>query len=129
MEYSKNRLGAVQFLFSLNFQENFDENNLTVFCQNEKLNLSEVKVLVQGTLTNQPEIDKIAKINLNNVPSWDKMDSVLKSILRIAIFELNFGAITKKIIISEYNKIAASFFGDSEAGLVTAILNKVVSAP
>jgi transcription termination factor NusB len=127
--YSKNRLGAVQFLFALEFGDASKLEDLKIFCNKEKLNFNEVEKLVKGVLDEREQLDTIIKNNLKQIESWNRMDAVLKNILRTALFEFNLDTKIKKIIVSEYNQMAGSFWGASEAGLVTAILNKVTLAP
>lgn len=129
LPYSKSRLGAVQYIYSLNFESSFSEEGCKAFCASYDLDFEPVFKLCQGVLQNQAAIDETIKSALTDQNSFSRLDKVLLATMRAAVYEIVFHLAPKKVVISEYNKIAASFFDDKEAGLVTAVLNHLTEAP
>ncbi|HXV23028.1 MAG TPA: transcription antitermination factor NusB [Alphaproteobacteria bacterium] len=80
--------------------------------------------LVAGVDQNQSELDRSIVGVLT--PDWplERIDTVLRSILRAGAFELAFRPDTPaKVVISEYVAIADSFFCGREPALVNGVLD------
>lgn len=80
--------------------------------------------LVRGTRENNEQIDRHLRAVLDRRYSLDRIEMVLRAILRTAAYELMYQGMTPApIIISQYVEIAHGFFAEHEPGLVNAILN------
>jgi len=83
--------------------------------------------IVAGTLEFEAQIDE--RINANLSAEWkrERMSQVLLAILQCALFELFFYKETPKhkIVIDEYTRLTARFFGDAEVNFVHGILQKL----
>jgi len=80
--------------------------------------------LVSGAGARQPEIDR--QIAAALTPEWpiDRLDAVLRAILRAGACELALCTdLPPKVTISEYMAVADSFFGAREPALVNAVLD------
>jgi N utilization substance protein B len=71
----------------------------------------------------QESIDQLIRSNLIEKYSFNKLDRVIKAILRLAAAELlYYGDVPAKVVIDEYVSITKAFYESSEAGFI----NKVV---
>lgn len=82
--------------------------------------------LVAGVGENRPELDR--RISSVLTPDWplERLDAVLRSILRAGAFELAHRDQTPVgVVISEYMAIADSFFSGREPALVNGVLDGI----
>ncbi len=70
-------------------------------------------------------IDDTISPNLKKHNSVDKLNLLLKSILRCATCELYYYRTPFKVVIDEYTKITKDFFSIAETNFVNAILDKI----
>ena len=80
---------------------------------------------MKGTSKNQKKIDDLISLNLKN---WklSRIESLVRSILRISIYELLYETtVPKKVIFNEYIEIAKFFFDGEESSLINAVLDAV----
>ena len=133
---SSSRLFAVQILYEMELngksfeviQKRFSDD---YFSELEKINnqgkpnKSYIEKLVKGTSINQKKIDDLISLNLKN---WklSRIESLVRSILRISIYELLYETtVPKKVIFNEYIEIAKFFFDGEESSLINAVLDAV----
>ena len=82
--------------------------------------------LVTGVGQNRPDLDR--RIVGVLTPDWplERLDSVLRSILRAGAFELAHHPQTPaRVVISEYMAITDSFFSGREPALVNGVLDAI----
>jgi N utilization substance protein B len=82
--------------------------------------------LVTGVGQNRPDLDR--RIAGVLTPDWplERLDTVLRSILRAGAFELSHHPQTPaKVVISEYMAITASFCSGREPALVNGVLDGI----
>lgn len=82
--------------------------------------------LVTGVGQNRAELDR--RITGVLTPDWplERLDSVLRSILRAGAFELGHQPDTPaRVVISEYMAITDSFFSGREPALVNGVLDSI----
>lgn len=82
--------------------------------------------LVEGTSALREDIDR--GISTALTPDWplDRLEIILRSILRAAVYELLARPeVPAKVIISEYLDIAHAFFAGKEPGLVNGVLDRL----
>lgn len=71
------------------------------------------------------DLDTIIRTNISQKIDYDRLELVLKCILKVGIAEFYANPrLDTPIIISEYVDITRSFFDESEAGIVNALLDK-----
>lgn len=133
---SSSRLFAVQILYEMELngksfeviQKRFSDD---YFSELEKINnqgkpnKSYIEKLVKGTSKNQKKIDDLISLNLKN---WklSRIESLVRSILRVSIYELLYETtVPKKVIFNEYIEIAKFFFDGEESSLINAVLDAV----
>ena len=133
---SSSRLFAIQILYEMELngksfeviQKNFSNNYYTELekINNQgKPNKSYIEKLVKGASKNQKIIDDLISLNLKN---WklSRIESLVRSILRISIYELLYEInVPKKVIFNEYIEITKFFFDGEESSLINAVLDAV----
>ena len=99
---SSSRLFAVQILYEMELNGKSFEVIQKINNQG-KPNKSYIEKLVKGTSKNQKKIDDLISLNLKN---WklSRIESLVRSILRISIYELLYETtVPKKVIFNENN--------------------------
>jgi len=82
--------------------------------------------LVTGTLARMEELDPIITDALT--PEWplDRLEVILRAILRAATFELVARIDTPaRVVITEYVDVAHAFFAGKEPGLANGVLDRI----
>ena len=134
---SLQRMLAVQILYQESINPNDDSFDIDETLKDtidvlkldklkKKSNLNFAKKIYSGVWSNNKSIDVDILLALGSSHDFKKFESLLKSILKAAVFELKYdNQLSKKIIISEYLKITDSFYANSEASLVNGILDNI----
>ncbi len=82
--------------------------------------------IVRGVGANGGELDEIIGGCLTKEWSLDRMDTVLRAILRAGCFELYaIPDIPPRVVISQYVDVANAFFEGKEPGFVNGLLDRV----
>ena len=82
--------------------------------------------LVRGVARRQGQIDKLISSALT--PSWplERLERVLRVILRCGVYELLMRPdIPPKVTIKEYVDLAGDFFSGDEPGMANAVLDRI----
>ncbi|MDD3287872.1 MAG: transcription antitermination factor NusB [Alphaproteobacteria bacterium] len=83
-------------------------------------------VVVRGVAENQVEIDEMLSGALSERFSVERIELLLKAILRAGTFELyKNSSVPSGIIINDYIDVTRTFFNGKEPGLVNAVLDKL----
>ena len=147
VEKTMSRLMAVQALYSQDAVEDVEETKELLHIDDEviaffketasinpetdepdsiKADKKFFKAIFEGAVENLDEIDSIIKEFLDSGWTIERIGSVLRSILRAAIYEMLYlDKAHANIIINEYVGITRSFFNDSETGFVNALLDSI----
>lgn len=85
--------------------------------------------LVSETVARQDDIDEMINANLDAAWHGDRLELIVRSILRAAIAEL-LGATEApaKVVVSEYVDITHAFYSGTEPKMVNAVLDKIAKA-
>jgi len=82
--------------------------------------------LVRGAASEMSDIDVIIQAHLSDDWQLDRIESVLRAILRVGIFEIKSVASTPvAVIINEYLDIARAFYDKKEVAFVNTVLDQV----
>jgi N utilization substance protein B len=82
--------------------------------------------IVEGVPAHQVEIDRAIAAALSAGWSLARVDSILRAILRAAVFELVARRdVPAKAAIDEYVAVAGAFFGGEEPGFVNGALDAI----
>ena len=87
------------------------------------------RAIIAGVPNRQAEIDRAIASCLSADWRLQRIDSILRAILRAAAFELvGRNDVPARVVIDEYIEIARRFFGDEECSFVNAVLDRLAHA-
>jgi len=82
--------------------------------------------VVRGTLARKTEIDEMLNGALGDKWTVERIEVLLRAVLRAGAFELlSFADIPAKVIINEYMDVANAFFTEGEPKMVNGVLDKL----
>ncbi len=82
--------------------------------------------LVRGVTERIPDLDGMIEPALSGRLSLNRLETLLRIILRAGTFELlTLGEIPAAVIINEYVDVAHAFFDEAEAAMVNGILDRL----
>ena len=82
--------------------------------------------VVRGVVANFEDIDTMLLGAMSEGWTIERLDSVLRAVLRAGIYELGWDEETPgAVIINEYVNITRTFFSDREPGFVNATLDSI----
>lgn len=87
-----------------------------------------VKEIAKGIKEKNEEITKIIAENLKTGWTIDRLSTVDLSLLKLAIYEINYKKVPFKIIINEAVNMAKKFGEDTSASFINGVLAKVVAS-
>lgn len=123
------RISAAQALFQQDFNKVTTARLILDFRQNYlEPNTDEILFaqLVDAAAERLPELDAIISANLSEGWTIERIDPVLRAILRVGIAELMvMPDVPARVVITEYVDVAHAFFGGKESGMVNGLLDKV----
>ena len=127
---SWSRILAVQALYQLSLNKDAKESKVIKdLIQNKESKNRADKIflskLVKETIKKKTKlVNEI--ISASNKSKFDKMETLLKVILKLGTCELfYFKNIPTNVSLSQYVKVGSSFLNDKEVGLINGILDKV----
>jgi N utilization substance protein B len=84
------------------------------------------RAIIAGVPHRQAAIDRAISLRLSRDWRLQRIDSILRAILRAAAFELIARHdVPARVIIDEYIEIARRFFGSDECAFVNAVLDRM----
>jgi N utilization substance protein B len=136
---SATRLAAIQALYALEVSGSAVDPVIADFVE-RRWALAEVpadaakpdeaflRTLVNGVVTNRPEIDVALEGALTGGWTLARLEILLQSILRAGAYELSAQPnVPAKVVINEYLEITHAFFAGKEPSLVNAVLDRMAS--
>jgi N utilization substance protein B len=82
--------------------------------------------IVSGVAKHQADLDTMIAGAVSERLSADRMEPLLKAILRAGVYELHHcPTVATGIIVNDYVDVTHGFFGAKEPGLVNAILDRL----
>jgi N utilization substance protein B len=82
--------------------------------------------LVRGTTAERDRLDDMLAAVLNDDWPIDRLERLLRILLRTAVYELSERLDTPvKVVITEYMNLAHSFFSEKEPSLVNGVLDRI----
>jgi N utilization substance protein B len=131
------RLAAVQGLYQIALTQENAETLIRRFRADPAVLLQEEQTIiavdvdlfgqiVSGATAHQADLDGMIAGCVDARMSADRLEPLLKAILRAGTFEiLHHATVPTGIIINDYVDVAHGFFGAKEPGLVNAILDRL----
>ncbi len=85
--------------------------------------------LVRGVSAGVEELDDMLSAILTEDWSIERLESILRAIMRCGAFELAHRQdVPPKVVISEYLAVADAFFSEKETGMTNAVLDKLAQS-
>ena len=82
--------------------------------------------IVRGVAGHVTEIDEVVGAALSNKWNFDRLEFILRAILRAGVYELESRTNTPaRVIITEYVDVAHAFYDGQEPGMVNGMLDRV----
>ena len=82
--------------------------------------------IVAGVGAQQPGIDEIVSAALSNKWTFERVEIILRAILRAGVYELQARKDTPaRVVITEYVDIAHAFYDGQEPGMVNGMLDRI----
>ncbi len=109
------------------YKKNSIEYNVDdVIKENVEIENEFVKDMVYGTISHVNEIDELANEHLKD---WkiNRIDSMGRAILRMAIFELKYMDTPDLVVINEAIELAKKYSIDDVRKMMNAVLDKLVN--
>ena len=126
------RLAAVQALYQMELAGAGAEEVAQEFVDHRFDELPEppdedfFRAIVNGVPPHQVEIDRAIAACLSQSWKLERVDSILRAILRCGVYELVARRdVPAKVVIDEYVAVAGDFFGGDEPGFVNAALDTI----
>ena len=126
------RLGAVQALYQMEMNGSGAEEVAQEFADHRFQDLPVppdaefFAAIVNGVPQHQVEIDRAIAASLSQSWKLERVDSILRAILRCGVFELiGRRDVPAKVVIDEYVAVAGAFFGADEPGFVNGALDTI----
>lgn len=83
-------------------------------------------ILVRGATAMRDRLDEIITGALSNTWEADRLEPVLRNVLRCGIYELlERPNVPARVVISEYVDMTRAFYDTAEAGMVNAVLDRL----
>ena len=131
------RLGAVQALYQMEMSGGGADEVVREFVEHRFAELQDLAgmaapdeifftAILTGVPQHQVEIDRAIAGALSEKWKLERVDSILRAILRCAVSELIAQRdVPAKVVIDEYVAVAGAFFGADEPGFVNAALDAI----
>ena len=82
--------------------------------------------IVRGVTEKRDELDGIIGPSLSEDWSVERLEVILRAILRAGTLELlTMGKVPARVVINEYVNVARAFFDDNKPALVNGVLDKI----
>ena len=122
----REKVMTILYQIELYTNNKIDYNIDDVIKENLDIDNEFVKDMIYGTTTYINEIDKIANDNLKDW-SIDRLDSMGRSILRMAIYELKYMDTPDLVVINEAIELAKKYSDDNVFKMINAVLDNLVN--
>lgn len=137
LKYRLARLCAIQAIYQIDISKSNSEDVIREFLKyrltqnRSKQNSTDIKLfcsLVKNTCNNIQVIDSMISQSITEDWKFERLDLVLKSILRVGIAELMMKFTHCAVIISEYVNITYSFYNKKESNFINKMLDNLNSS-
>ena len=127
MDRSGARELAFKLLYSLEIQksENIEEQ-IELYIESNNITKTYMEDVVNGIEKNKEQIDKLIEKNLKSDWKIERISKMDLSILRLAIYEINYKELPYKVAINEAVELAKKYGEDTSKKFVNGVLASIV---
>lgn len=130
MNRSQAREQAFKLLYSMEIQQDYNEELVDLFIENNEITNEETKRYIidsiKGIKQNKEEIDKLIISNLKEDWQIERIPKINISLLRLAIYEIIYKKIPYKVAINEAVELAKKYGEDHARIFINGVLASVV---
>lgn len=130
MSRSIAREHAFKLLYSMEIQKKYDQEQIELYLENsiiDEKTRNYIKETVNGVIENSEKIEKLIADNLKTKWQIDRISKIDLSILKLAIYEIEFKNLPYKISINEAIEIAKKYGEDVSSSFINGILGSIVN--
>ena len=126
------RESAFKLIYSLEIQKHNDlKEQIDVYFESENIENKEAKEYIERALlrirNHKEEILRLIERNLKSDWKIDRISRIDLSILKLAIYEIQYKDIPFKVVINEAVELAKKYGEDSSKNFVNGILASIVN--
>ena len=115
------------YLKVISSYENENESNFDEIVYFDKIDHKFFNKLTKGTWSEIDKIDSLIEEFLHEEWPINRLEILIKSILRLGIGEIIlFEKTPPKVIITEYMEITSAYYDEKEVKMINAILDKII---
>lgn len=130
MNRSAMREIAFKFLYGAEIQKELNPSQIDEFLENNEIEDENTKKYIEeiarGIQNNAEDITKQIEQNLKTDWQIDRISKVSLSLLKLAIFEINYQNLPYKAIINEVVELAKKYGEDTSKQFVNGVLASIV---
>lgn len=121
---------AFKFLYSMEIQKEYSEDNLKLFLENNEINDEEaieyVTNVAKGVESNIEKINELIITNLKK--DWDikRISKIDLALLKLSIYEIFYTDIPFKVAINEVVELAKTYGDEASPAFVNGMLAEMV---
>ena len=130
MEKSAKRELTFKILYSLQIKKEVNEEEIQLFLEDNNLkerDKKEIEEDISNINLNLQEIQNKISANLKDNWTIDRISKIDLSILKLAIYEIQYKDIPFKVVINEAVELAKKYGEDSSKNFVNGILASIVN--
>lgn len=121
------RRGLMKLLYQMDINSDYSDESIDFYFDNNSFEEDEIEFIrenISKMIEKSGEIDNIIKSNLEG---WylDRISSIDRQILRIAVYELYFTSTASNIVINEAVEIAREYSSNEAPKFINGILGTV----
>ncbi|MFR7349156.1 transcription antitermination factor NusB [Peptoniphilus sp.] len=121
------RRGLMKLLYQMDINSDYSDESIDFYFDNNSFEEDEIEFIrenISKMIEKSGEIDNIIKSNLEGW-SLDRISSIDRQILRIAVYELYFTSTASNIVINEAVEIAREYSSNEAPKFINGILGTV----
>lgn len=133
MTRTQTRQLAFELLYSLEIQKvtkEEQEEQINLFLEGQQESDEKVKEyildIVKGITENEEEIQKLISKNLKEKWELSRISKINLTILKLAIYEMNYNKLPYKIVVNEAVELAKKYGEDTSSAFVNGILANII---
>lgn len=131
MNISSMREMAFQCIYSLEVQkQKMSEDYIDLFIESEGITdknaQNYIKTIAMGVANNEEEIESFIASNLKKDWNINRISKIDLSLLKLAIYEIQYKKLEYKIVINEAVELAKKYGEENSANFINGVLASVV---
>lgn len=129
MSRRQSRKSAMQLIYEMNMNGDYDKNRIEEFCKYQNINKNDIVFLKEIVLNFIEHIDDIVNIIENNTKQWnlDRINKLDLSILQVGVCEILYVESTPdSVAINEAVELAKEYSTEKSYSFINGILGSVL---